>query len=320
MPVNPEVDTAEYPALPLPPGDEPPPPFSSLVQVEVAALSHPGKVRPNNEDHFLVGRTGRYLEVLTTNLPEGEVAARSEETGYGLVVADGMGGVEGGEVASRLAIRTLVNLVLHVPDWILRLDDDERVDETMQRASRRYRQIDAALSRYAAADPKLSRMGTTMTLAYSLGADLFIVHVGDSRAYLCRAGQLRQLTRDQTLAQAMVDMGVLTRKEAASSRLRHVLTCVLGQNGGDVQVEVQRLALADGDCLLLCTDGLTEMVADAQIAEVLGRSGTADETCRTLTDLALEHGGRDNVTVLVARYRFPRSAQRSASQELTGFA
>jgi protein phosphatase len=144
-----------------------------------------------------------------------------------------------------------------------------------------------------------------MTLAYSIGSDLFVGHVGDSRAYLFRSGRLRQLTRDQTLVQMLVDAGEISREEAASHRMRHVLTYALGQHGGDLPVEAHRLTLADEDCLLLCTDGLTEMVAESQIAEALGRSGSAEEACRTLIEQALEHGGRDNVTAIVARYHFP---------------
>jgi protein phosphatase len=304
MAADPLHDTEERPVLPWARGQEPPPLFSSLVAVDVAALSDTGKVRPNNEDHFLVARLGRRLEVLLTNLPEGEVPARSEETGYGLVVADGMGGVEGGEVASRLAIRALTNLVCHTPDWILRLDDGG-VEEAMQRVAQRYREVDALISEQAAANPQLARMGTTMTVAYSIGEDLFVAHVGDSRAYLFRGGRLRQLTSDQTLAQLLVDSGELTRQQAASHRLRHVLTSALGKSHGDVRCEIQRLRLLDGDCLLLCSDGLTEMVPDGQIAEMLARSAPAGETCRALLDLALERGGKDNVTVIVARYQFP---------------
>src|SRR5262249_5266781 len=237
------------------------------------------------------------------------VPVRSEETVYGMAVADGMGGAEGGEVASRLALCTLMNLVLETPDWILRLDE-QWAEEAMKRATRRYRQVDAVLSEHAEGAPQLSRMGPTMTLAYSLWIDLFVVHVGDSRAYLFRQGHLRQLTRDQTLTQALVDSGLLSREEAAAHRLRHVLMGALGRHGGDVQVEVQRLQLADEDCLLLCTDGLTEMVADVQIAEVLGRPDTAAEACHTLLDLALERGGKDNVTVIVARYRIPGETAR----------
>jgi PPM family protein phosphatase len=303
---NVDIDTADYPAPALP-TEDPPAPFSSLVRVDVAARSHVGKVRANNEDHFLVGRTGRTLDVLQTNLPDGELPARAEEAGYGLVVADGMGGEAGGEVASRLAIRTLFNLVCHTPDMIMRLDDEVE-GKALRRAEEHYQQVDATLGQVAESDPKLSRMGTTMTLAYSLGADLMVVHVGDSRAYLYRGGELRQLTHDQTMAQGLVDMGSMTREQAATSRLRHVLTSALGR--GDVRVEIRRRTLADGDSLLLCSDGLTDMVPDGQIAEVLGRSATADEACQALIDLALERGGRDNVTVVVARYRFPTPEER----------
>lgn len=278
--------------------------LSSLVRVDVAALSHPGKTRPNNEDAYMVGRFGRYLDVLLTNVPEGEAPVRSEETGYGFVVADGMGGAEAGEVASRLAISTLLNVVLELPDWILRLDD-KMAQEAMRRAALRYRQIDDEIGRRAREDPKLSGMGTTMTLAYSLGADLFVVHIGDSRAYLHRKGELRRLTRDQTLVQTLLDLGQITPEQAAAHPLRHVLTQALGGHGRHVRAEVQRVMLADGDCLLLCTDGLTEMVTDGVIAGVLERKESAEHGCRALVDLALKRGGKDNVTVIVARYQFP---------------
>src|SRR5262245_49787952 len=302
MIVDPNAITGDLPARGL--GTAPTRPFSSRVRVDVAALSHAGKVRPNNEDHYLVVRLGRYLDVRLTSLPEGEAPGRSEETGHGFVVADGMGGAEGGEVASRLAISTLVNLVLQVPDWILLLDEI-RAQETMKRMARHYRKVDAEIGRRAREDRMLAGMGTTMTLAYSLAANLFIVQVGDSRAYLHRKGKLRRLTRDQTLVQTLLDLGQITPTEAASHPLRHILTQALGGHGKDVKAEVQRLQLADGDCLLLCTDGLTEMVPDDLVARVLRKTGGVEEDCRTLVDLALQRGGRDNVTVIVARYRFP---------------
>jgi protein phosphatase len=304
MATDPSADTREY----RPPAAlEPPPPFSSLVQVDVAGLSHVGKVREANEDHFVVVRAGRYFDVLQTNLPEGEVPARSEEVLHAMVVADGMGGARGGAVASRLALRTLVNLLLSRPDWILRIDD-KRAKEVMRRAVERRRQIDVAIGAHAAGDPALSGMGTTMTAAASLGADLFVVHVGDSRAYLLRGGRLRQLTRDQTVVQLLLDAGELTREEAASHFMRHALLQAVGRHQGDLVVEVQRLKLADGDCILLCTDGLTEPVPDARIAEVLGRPGPAGEACRALVGLALDGGGKDNITAVVARYRLPGGA------------
>jgi PPM family protein phosphatase len=297
--------TTQTAEIVLPPANlETPRPYSSLVEIDVAGLSHQGKVRPNNEDHFLVCRTGRFLETLLTNLPEGEMPARSDEIGYGMVVADGMGGTKGGEVASRLAITTMINLVLQLPDWIMRVDD-KMARIAMKRATLRYKQVDAEIGRQAAEDPNLSGMGTTMTAACSIGNDLFVIHVGDSRAYLLRDGRLHQLTRDQTLVQTLVDLGELTPEGASSHPLRHVLTHALGLHHGRVKVEAQRLKLREGDCLLVCTDGLTEMVADEQISQVLLRAQPAAEVCQKLVDLALEKGGKDNITLIIARYHLP---------------
>ena len=148
-------------------------------------------------------------------------------------------------------------------------------------------------------------MGTTMTLAMSLGPVLTVIHVGDSRAYLLHRGVLHRLTRDHTVPQVLADLGRLPADEVATHGLRHVLTGGLGlwETGGEP--EVQRVPLADGDRLLLCTDGLTEMVDDATIAAELGRDRSAAEACQTLLDLALARGGLDNVTIVVAGYRIP---------------
>jgi protein phosphatase len=286
-------------------GRQPPPPFSSLVRVDFDGLSHPGRVRPNNEDHFLTCRYGRHLEPLRTNLPAETLPSRFEETGYGMVVADGVGGSAAGEVASRLAIHILVNLVLHTPDWILRLEEEGFAQEVRRRAAERVGQVNRALAAEAEGDPGLRGFGTTLTLAWSVGKDLFVAHLGDSRAYLLRQGTLHQLTRDHSLAQELADRGLLSQQAVATHRLRHVLTRSLGDHGKDFRPDVQQLVLEDGDCLLLCTDGLTDMVPDATIAAILGSGERAAEVCRRLLDQALEAGGKDNVTVVVARYRLP---------------
>lgn len=145
-------------------------------------------------------------------------------------------------------------------------------------------------------------MGSTLTAACGIGADLFLVHVGDSRAYLCRGGQLEQLTTDHTLAQKMVETGLLRPEAARTARMRHVLTNVLGGNQPGVEVETQKLRLADGDRLLLCTDGLNEMVTDEQIVELLRLNPQPDTACQALVNAALNHGGKDNITVVLAAY------------------
>jgi protein phosphatase len=168
----------------------------------------------------------------------------------------------------------------------------------------RYRRVDAALREEAQADPSLSGMGTTMTLACSLGANLILAHVGDSRAYLLRSGALHLLTRDHTLVQELVDQGVVCPEHAAKHPFRHVLTRVLGGGGGEMEAEVERVSLADADQLLLCTDGLTNMVDSMTIGAILRSSASSNDACQTLVELALQNGGKDNVTVVLARYRF----------------
>jgi protein phosphatase len=173
------------------------------------------------------------------------------------------------------------------------------------RAVARYRQVHEVLQQQARLDSRLEGMGTTMTAAYSLGNDLFVTQVGDSRAYLFRGGQLQLLTRDQTVAQMLVDRGELSQQEVARHRLRNVLTSALGGSMKDVRVEIQRLKLADGDRLLLCSDGLTDMLDADGIADVLGREPRSNEACRLLVEGALEKGGKDNITVVLARYSMP---------------
>jgi protein phosphatase len=284
-----------------------PPTNSALVRVDVAALSDPGLVRPNNEDHYLVVRFGRTLDRLLTNLPEGRLRARSEEVGYGLLVADGVGGHAGGEVASALAIRALIELTLRTPDWVFGTGElqSERLQERM---AERYRQVDAALRDKAEANPRLHGMGTTMTLGCSTGNRLVIGHVGDSRAYLFRKNTLHQLTKDHTLVQCLVDAGQITPEQARNHPSRHVLTRMLGGHQDGIEGDFQHLELDDGDQLLVCTDGLTDMVSNKEIADVLKSATSAAAACDALLNLALDNGGKDNVTVLVARYTIPRSA------------
>ena len=296
-----DEDTGELPLYREEPRPAPTPPSAPVVTVDATGLSHRGRVRLNNEDHYLVSRVGRMMETLVTNLPEGEVPARVDQTGYVMMVADGMGGAPAGEVASRLAISTLVHIVLDVPDWIMR-PDDASAEEVLNRAVEYYRKVDAKLTQRGAADPSLTGMGTTMTVAYSAGRHLFIAHVGDSRAYLYRGGSLRQMTRDHNRAQVLADAGIIAREGKLTNRLRHVLTNVLGATRAPASVEVHHLRLEDGDRVLLCTDGLTEMVDDAAITALLERTVQSEQACRSLVDLALEKGGHDNVTLIIARY------------------
>ena len=276
-------------------------PPSAAVRVDSSGLSDRGKIRPDNQDHFYLARMGRFSQTLATSLPAGELPERLEEAGYVAVVADGMGGHAGGEVASRTAIIVFFHLLFDTPDWVLKVDEDS-ARRILDRVATRYRSLDSLLSERARVDPSLQGMGTTMTLAYSIGLDLFLAHAGDSRAYLCRGGSLRQLTRDHTRVQALVDAGVLTHEQAATHRLRHVLTNVLGGGTPLTDVEVHRVRLAIGDSVLLCSDGLYDVVKDEEITSILAGATSAEAACRALVDLALERGAPDNVTAVVSRY------------------
>jgi serine/threonine protein phosphatase PrpC len=280
---------------------------SALVHVEVDALSHVGRHRSANEDHYLVARLDRSLSTLVTNLPADSLPAEHTATAYAMIVADGMGGAVAGEVASREAIRGLVDLAVETPDWIMRLDD-RSVPEVLRRFGERFRSLKEALVERAKDDPDLSGMGTTLTVACSLGADLILAHAGDSRAYLLRNGRLWQLTRDHTIAQALADSGAIRPDEVAGHPMAHMLTNAIGTQAGGVRVELHHTVLTDGDRLLLCTDGLTDAVGDEAIAGALLATGSASDACRRLVDVALAGDCRDNVTAIVAHFRMTGQA------------
>jgi protein phosphatase len=145
-------------------------------------------------------------------------------------------------------------------------------------------------------------MGTTLTVAYSVGLDLIAFHVGDSRAYVLRDGHLTQLTRDQTVAQALADAGKIPAEDVASHDLRHVLTQAIGAESGEATATARQVCLADGDRLLLCTDGLSDLASNDEIADELNRAPSPQAACDALVKLALDRGGRDNVTVIAAFY------------------
>jgi len=257
------------------------------VRFTCAARTDVGIVRSGNEDNYLM------------------LADRGV-----FIVADGMGGHAAGEIASRMAISALVSLALDVPDWIFNVDE-EHAREIERRSRKFVQEVGAMLIERGRQDPALRGMGTTLTVARSLGRDLMITHVGDSRAYLLRGGSLHRLTRDHTYAQLLVDCGRLTPGEVADSRHRHVLTNALGGSSGDVRVDTDRLQLEDGDRLLLCSDGLTDLVDDGTITTLLGETTRSSEACERLVQRALDNGGRDNVTALVARYELPEEPARS---------
>lgn len=277
--------------------------FSALVCTGAFGRTHPGKVRQNNEDNFHIVQFGRYLRAVQSSLPAGQYPEELDRLGFGFVVADGLGGHAAGEIASRTAITLLLEYALQTPDWVLGREDDLLL-RVMERTDRRFRSVNAAIFAESQSRAPLRGMGTTLSVALSLGDDLIVAHVGDSPIYLLRNGRLSRLTRDHTVAQERSGFDAAT-----AARFRHVLTRAIGIGDTGGEPDVARYKLADGDRLLICTDGLTDMVDDESIAQELGR-GTASEedVCQALIDRALDRGGKDNVTVVVATYRLAAEA------------
>ena len=178
-------------------------------------------------------------------------------------------------------------------------------------------QANARVLAEAAERPELRGMGTTLTLAYSLNDVLFVAHVGDSRCYLCRHGILYRLTRDHTLVEEMVRRGALTAEEAAQHRWRHVITNAVGGDSAELKVEVHKLHLEGGDRVLLCSDGLTEMLPDEEINQVLQTEAEPEQACRRLVARANEAGGRDNITVVVAHFRAATQPEMRAQSRVS---
>ena len=272
------------------------------VCVETSGLSDRGLRREGNEDHFLIAQIDRTWRTLQTNMAADAFPTSVTDSVTVQIVADGMGGAVGGEVASRTAIRAFADIVLRTPNLILRLDKQSAQD-VLTRMAARFEQIKQTLEAAVRRDATLAGMGTTMTLVVNFRADLLVAHVGDSRAYLFRRGRLERLTRDQTMVQSLLERGAIAPEDVARHPMRHLLSGVLGTKGKPIDVELRFLGLEDRDQVLLCSDGLTEMVTEAAISEALAAAPSAEAACRQLVELANRNGGKDNVTVVVNRYQ-----------------
>jgi len=275
---------------------------STCMRMDISGASDASPRRPTNMDHFLAGRVERSLEVMCSNLPSGTVPRRHGEFGYGMLVADGIGGSAHGGQASVLAIQTLVKLLLNAPAWILRSDDDRVAAELLRRASDRYAAVNQALAEAEERNPALRGWGTTLTAALSLGANLFVAHIGDSRAYLLRGGKLLRLTRDHTMAATLAEAGLRVWKTGETHRFHHLLTRYLGSKDSSLKADLLKVRVEPGDRLLLCTDGLTNSVTDHSITALLGGAASADAACKELIQAALTNQADDNVTVVVGRF------------------
>jgi serine/threonine protein phosphatase PrpC len=275
----------------------PPRPF----RVRSFGLTHPGQVRPTNEDHFAIVELARTLYVHRTSIPQA-ASQYSSHRGHVFVVADGMGGHRGGEVASALTVVTIEGFLLNSLRRFFHLETPEE-QHVMTEFRAALLHADARVFEEAARQPGLAGMGATLTMAFVVDWTLFVAHAGDCRAYLYSQGELRQLTSDHTVAAELVRRGDMSPDAAAGHRFRHVVTNALGGTQPGARVELHKLDLEPDDVLLLCSDGLTEMVKDDRIAAVLGDGDDSERMCERLVAEANENGGKDNVTAVVGIFK-----------------
>lgn len=286
-------------------------PAAALVAADFGARSHRGRLHEENDDHYLVLRLTRHQETLLTSLATGDLPTAFDEYAYAAVVADGIGRDGAGSVAARLAISTLAHLALRFGQWNMRIDP-RIASEVIERSKRWYRRTNAAIFQRRHSNAELAGMAATLTCIYSAGTDLFVAHVGHSRCYMFRDGLLVQLTRDQTLRERLSPSPHPTAIGQAIEDAQHVLTHVVGADANGPGVVVEHFRLFDDDTLLLCTNGLTDVVQDDTISQVLASRRTQVEQCDALVDLALASGSQDDATAVLVNYHVPKLQADSA--------
>jgi protein phosphatase len=278
-------------------------------KMDCCGLSDTGKVRQANEDQFLVADLNKSMRVQHTSLGiEDQSRLFGGSQGTLLVVADGAGGDVAGDRASTLAVDSVANYVLNNMRWFFRLHEDPQ-DDFLDDLTAALEHCQTTISAEAESIPTHKGMGTTVTLAYVVWPRLYVVHAGNSRCYLLRESTLKQITRDHTIAEQLVEAGAIQPEEAETSQWSNTLWNVVGGDSDALVPEVYKAELRIGDTLLLCTDGLNKHVPDGQIAQLLDGDADAERTCRRLVEAANDAGGTDNITVVVARFREPREQQ-----------
>lgn len=269
--------------------------------LDLFGVTHPGKVRAENQDHFLVCTIHPQVVIHGTSLPAtDQLPMRGQRLATLLLVADGVGGQEAGDEASRLAteaVMTYVSSTLRCYHAAGQADDAEFLSALRAAALSAHETV--SVESVARGNV---RMATTLTLAIVVWPWLYVVQVGDSRAYCCADRALLQVTRDQTMAQDLVDQGLLPAERVASSPYSHVLSSAIG--GSAATPVVSRIDIRGPTRLvLLCSDGLTKHVSNEEIERRISTMQSSEQLARDLLDVALERGGTDNITIVVGRAR-----------------
>lgn len=272
------------------------------VQVSVFARTDVGMHRSGNEDSFLVadltaGKIGLGPDVSTHQLGE---------RGSLMIVSDGMGGAAAGEIASEMAVTTMRELLSQMTSST---EISERLRDAAEIANER-------IWNRSQDNPELSGMGATLTAVLVQGTTAYIAQVGDSRAYLIRRQQIKQLTKDQSLAQMLVDSGAI-KPEQMDSVPQNVIMQAMGTQPA-VKVAMSAVQLFRNDCLVICSDGLSNKVPPNELREMIQHVDDLTDACRLLIDKANERGGEDNITVIIARFDGEALYSASESSSITG--
>lgn len=263
---------------------------------EFGATSHAGLCRSQNQDHYVILRRRRTQELLLSNLSQDELVLPPDES-FGMAVADGMGGTSRGDLASRLAIRAAWELAGRTTSWVMKLADLDARELTERIEGFTYL-MQKAFEAEGEINPEFAESGTTWTCAYLVSSFAIVANIGDSPCFLWREGSLGRISTEHTVEQEFIAAGVLPE---IAGRYRHMLTRCFRSNSPNVRPAVHQLRLQSRDQLLLCTDGLTDLVSTDRIAQCLGESANAQSACDELIELALAAGGKDNVTAVLAR-------------------
>lgn len=278
------------------------------ADIDVYGLTHPGKVRKQNQDHFLVAALSRQMRVDLTSLPSGmPLPFGSERLASLAMVADGVGS-GAGEEASRETMLAVAQYIQHSADafYTSYAPESEGSDDFADVLSDAAMRCHASLLERGEQGPGRGRMATTLTLWLGLWPHAYLLHVGDSRCYLFRDDVLTMISRDQTMAQNLIDDGVLSVTKAHRTRWANVLSSAIG--GQEAAPVVTRVVRDWGTVVLLCSDGLTKHVPDDRIAERLRTMTSSRQACEALLQDALDDGGTDNVTMIIGRTIRPADA------------
>jgi serine/threonine protein phosphatase PrpC len=274
-----------------------------MEHIDCYGLTDPGRVRVVNQDQFLIADLRKSVLIHQTSMAwENRSQVFGDTHGYLLLVADGGGDIPNGAEVSSIVVRTITHYMLNLIPWLYRLGEHQEED-FMDELTAALIRCQGHIHALAETMPTSEAAGTTLTMAYIIWPRLFVIHVGNSRCYLLRQDHLEQVTTDHTLAQQLVESGVMQPQEAQTTGLSRVLWNAIGGEFAELRPEVYTADLQGGDVLLLCTDGLPRHLTDGKIRLLLQAGETAEDTCHTLVEAANHEGGTDNITVVVARFR-----------------